>query len=180
MEELETPAINPKFDPPDSVTSVGMTTAKTMRLTDEEHPFELEFGGVLPEVDVEYETYGELSEGNDNVVLNSHALSGDAHVAGWDSRARDTGRTWRLTHPGWWDAVIGPGKPIDTNRFFVVCANVLGSCYGTTGPASINPATGKPYGLNFPMVTIGDWVRMEKTGERRCGREAGTRENIPS
>lgn len=146
-----------------------MTTAKTMRLTDEEHPFELEFGGVLPEVDVEYETYGELSEGNDNVVLICHALSGDAHVAGWDSRARDTGRTWRLTHPGWWDAVIGPGKPIDTNRFFVVCANVLGSCYGTTGPASINPATGKPYGLTFPMVTIGDWVRMEKMLIDRLG-----------
>ena len=160
---------NPKFDPPDSLRSVGMTIARHIRLADAEHPFVLEYGGVLPEVEVEYEAYGELSETGDNVILICHALSGDAHVAGWDAQAAQTGRTWRLTHPGWWDACIGPGKAIDTNRFFVVCANVLGSCYGTTGPGSIDPATGKPYGLHFPMVTIGDWVNMEKALMDRLG-----------
>lgn len=153
-----------KYDPPDSLSSVGMTMPKHLSIADAEHPFKLECGAKLPEVNVEYETYGELSEGKDNVILICHALSGDAHVAGWDAAAKGhPERKWRLTHPGWWDAVIGPGKPIDTERFFVVCANVLGSCYGTTGPASIEPSTGKPYGLRFPKVTVGDWVVMEKT-----------------
>lgn len=158
-----------EYDLPDSTASVGWTHAKHLRLTDESHPFELEFGGVLPEVDVEYETYGEMNESRDNVILICHALSGDAHVAGWDAEAESTGRKWRCRYPGWWDAVVGPGKPIDTSRFFVICANVLGSCYGTTGPASINPATGKAYGLHFPMVTIGDWVRMERMLLERLG-----------
>ncbi len=152
-----------KYDAPDSLSSVGMTIPHHLVITDDTHPFHLESGATLPVVDVEYETYGELSEAKDNVILVCHALSGDAHVAGWDSTAQGRPeRKWRLTHPGWWDSVIGPGKPIDTNRFFVVCANVLGSCYGTTGPSSINPATGKPYGLTFPIVTVGDWVVMEK------------------
>ena len=152
-----------KFDSPDSLSSVGMTVPRHMDIADAEHPFCLEGGGKLMEVSVEYETYGELDEAKSNAILICHALSGDAHVAGWDATAKDVqSRKWRLTHPGWWDAVIGPGKPIDTNRFYVVCANVLGSCYGTTGPSSIDPATGKPYGLRFPMVTVGDWVVMEK------------------
>ena len=153
-----------KFDPPDSPNSVGMTTPCHAILATREQPFRLEHGGAIKELRVEYETYGELSASKDNVVLVCHALSGDAHVAGWDATAKSAGRTrrWRLTHPGWWDAVIGPGKPIDTERFFVVCANVLGSCYGTTGPASINPDTGSPYSLDFPIVTVGDWVEMEK------------------
>ncbi len=148
---------------------MGWTTPKHIRLTEPGAPFKLECGGQLAEVDVEYETYGELAESADNVILICHALTGDAHVAGWDTEADRDGRRWRMTHPGWWDSVIGPGKPIDTNRFFVVCANVLGSCYGTTGPSSINPATGKPYGLSFPMVTIGDWVNMEKQLIDRLG-----------
>ena len=132
--KTDIPRTRHAFDPPDSLSSVGLTIPHHIRITDEEHPFELECGAVLPQVDVEYETYGELSEGRDNVILICHALSGDAHVAGWDSTAQNhPERKWRLTHPGWWDAVIGPGKPIDTNRFYVVCANVLGSCYGTTG-----------------------------------------------
>ncbi|MBR6470991.1 MAG: alpha/beta fold hydrolase, partial [Victivallales bacterium] len=170
MNTIKEQPVHKKYDPPDSLTSVGMTTPRHVTLTDAGHPFALQLGGVLPEVVVEYETYGELSETGDNVVLICHALSGDAHVAGWDSQAKnDPARAWRLTHPGWWDAVIGPGKAIDTNRFYVVCANVLGSCYGTTGPGSIDPRTGKPYGLHFPMVTIADWVIMEKMLMDRLG-----------
>ena len=161
---------NRKYDPPDSLSSVGLTTPRRLRIADASHPFLLESGARLEEVEVEYETYGELSEAKDNAILICHALSGDAHVAGWDATAAGhPERKWRLTHPGWWDAVIGPGKPIDTDRFFVVCANVLGSCYGTTGPSSLNPATGKPYGLTFPMVTVGDWVVMEKTLLEKLG-----------
>jgi homoserine O-acetyltransferase len=110
---------------------------------------------------VEYETYGTLAPARDNVVLILHALSGDAHVAGWDRHAERTGRHWRLRSVGWWDPVVGPAKAIDTSRYFVICANFLGSCYGTTGPASTSPATAKPYGLSFPVVTVGDWVKLQ-------------------
>ena len=79
----------------------------------------------------------------DNVILLLHALSGDAHAAGWDEKAREMGRIWRIDRPGWWDAMIGPGKALDTNKYCIICSNVLGGCYGTTGPASINPKTGK-------------------------------------
>jgi homoserine O-acetyltransferase len=120
----------------------------------------LELGGFLGPIDVEYETYGELSPDRDNVVFVAHALSGDAHLAGWDRNAVASGRPWRTRKPGWWHAIVGPGRAIDTRRYFVICPNVLGSCYGTTGPASLNPATGKPYGLRFPKVTIGDWVQL--------------------
>jgi homoserine O-acetyltransferase len=140
--------------------SVGLTQAKTIRLVSAESPLNLELGGRLGPIDVEYETYGVLSERKDNVVFVAHALSGDAHAAGWDQDALGTGRTWRTRKPGWWDAVIGPGKAIDTERFFVICPNVLGSCYGTTGPSSIDPTTGAPYGLRFPKVTIGDWAAL--------------------
>jgi len=85
-------------------------------------------------------------------VLVPHALSGDAHAAGWDPHAAENGRSYRLNRPGWWDAVIGPGKALDTRKYFVICSNCLGSCYGTTGPSSINPATGKPYGLSLSQL----------------------------
>jgi len=150
-----------KDDPPDSPTSVGWTEAQRVQLASAEAPFALESGASIAPVVVEYETYGRLSPARDNAVLIVHALSGDAHVAGWDRHARQTGRLYRLKHPGWWDAVVGPSKPIDTNRYFVVCSNFLGSCYGTTGPADIDPATGKPWGLRFPIVTVGDWVRLQ-------------------
>jgi homoserine O-acetyltransferase/O-succinyltransferase len=139
---------------------VGWTAAKTIRLVPADAPMDLELGGRIAPVDVEYEAYGALSPSRDNVVLVAHALSGDAHVAGWDMDTESNGRTWRRRKPGWWDAVVGPGKAIDTRRYFVICPNVLGSCYGTTGPASIDPRTGKPYGLGFPMVTVGDWVKL--------------------
>jgi homoserine O-acetyltransferase len=148
-------------DPPDSPHSVGWTEPKVRRVVPAGETITLEKGGLVGPVDIEFETYGELSPAKDNVILICHALSGDAHVAGWDRRAEKAGRTYRLKHPGWWDTVIGPGKAIDTSRYFVICSNCLGSCYGSTGPASMNPADGKPYALSFPVVTVGDWVRVQ-------------------
>jgi homoserine O-acetyltransferase len=112
----------------------------------------LELGGELSDVTVAYETYGQLNAAQDNAVLVCHAISGDSHVA----RHNDE------DDPGWWDIVVGPGKPVDTNRLFVICPNLLGGCRGTTGPGSINPATGKPHGRNFPTVTIGDMVEVQR------------------
>ena len=114
---------------------------------------ELECGKSLSPFTLAYETYGELSPARDNAILILHALTGDAHVAGYYSP--DDAK------PGWWDLMIGPGKPLDTRRYHVVCSNVLGGCKGSTGAASINPRTGKPYALTFPMVTIGDMVRAQ-------------------
>jgi homoserine O-acetyltransferase len=148
------------YDLPESQNSVGWTESKSIRLATEEYPFLLEAGGAIGPVDVEYETYGTLSPAKDNVILIVHALSGDAHAAGWDKNAKYS-EPWRLNKPGWWDTMIGTGKPLDTDRFFLICSNYLGSCYGTTGPLSINPVTGKPYGLSFPIVTVSDWVRLE-------------------
>ena len=154
-------AVADRYAPPSSPTSVGWTEARRVRLATAEAPLRLESGGSIGPVDVEYETYGELSAGRDNAVLIAHALSGDAHAAGWDRRAAEDGRLWRAGRPGWWDDMIGPGKPLDTRKFFVICSNVLGSCYGTTGPGAVNPATGRPYALSFPMVTVGDWVQLQ-------------------
>ncbi len=163
-------------DGPDSPDSVGWVTPQRMRLATPERPFKLEIGTELADITMEYETYGKLSPAKDNAILVCHALSGDAHAAGWDRSAGDTTvsgrfrprkdgfkppRGYRAKKPGWWDTMIGPGKPIDTDRFCVICSNVLGSCYGTTGPADINPDTGKPYGLEFPVVMVGDWVRLQ-------------------
>jgi homoserine O-acetyltransferase len=140
---------------------VGWTEPHRVLLADAADPLPLDCGGGLAPVEVEYELYGELNEARDNAVLVLHALSGDAHAAGWDAAAGRDGRPWREKHPGWWDSLIGPGKPLDTRKLCVICANVLGSCYGTTGPASEDPATGRPYGLDFPVVTVGDWVRLQ-------------------
>ncbi len=111
--------------------------------------FKLESGKVLSELEIAFETYGEITADKDNVIFICHALSGDAHVAGIHE---DDGRK------GWWDEMVGPGKGIDTNLYYVVCANILGGCKGTTGPSSVNPETGKPYGSNFPHFTVGDVV----------------------
>jgi homoserine O-acetyltransferase len=145
---------------PEAPDSVGWTSAQTIRLVSAEAPMDLELGGSMGPIDVEYETYGALSPRKDNVVFVAHALSGDAHVAGWDKDTKRNGRVWRLRKPGWWDAIVGPGKAIDTNRYFVICPNVLGSCYGTTCPSSMDGSSGKPYALHFPMVTVGDWVKL--------------------
>ncbi|MDQ1245982.1 MAG: homoserine O-acetyltransferase/O-succinyltransferase, partial [Actinomycetota bacterium] len=113
---------------------------------------DLELGGHLPEVTVAYETYGTLNRAGDNAVLVLHALTGDAHAAGEVGPGQPT--------PGWWDDNVGPGKAIDTDRWFVVSSNVLGGCRGTTGPASPAP-DGAPYGSRFPRITIRDQVRVE-------------------
>ena len=113
----------------------------------------LDCGISLSPVDVAYETYGELNEARTNAVLIVHAFTGDAHAAGISA---DGGK------PGWWENMIGPGKAFDTDRYFVICSNVLGGCRGTTGPSSINPETGCPYGMTFPVITIGDMVRLQK------------------
>jgi homoserine O-acetyltransferase/O-succinyltransferase len=122
---------------------------QTVRL---EQPFALEKGGQLPQVTIAYETYGQLSPARDNAVVICHALSGDSHVA--KHNAEDD--------PGWWDIAVGPGKAIDTDRYFVICPNLLGGCRGSTGPGSENPATGKPYGRDFPTVTVGDMVEVQR------------------
>jgi homoserine O-acetyltransferase/O-succinyltransferase len=113
----------------------------------------LDSGETLGPITLAYETYGTLNADHSNAILILHALSGDAHAAG-NSSAAGGG-------PGWWDDCIGPDKAFDTNRYYVICPNVLGGCQGSTGPSSINPATGKPYGLSFPVVTIGDMVRAQ-------------------
>jgi homoserine O-acetyltransferase/O-succinyltransferase len=112
----------------------------------------LDSGATLAPVEVVYETYGELNERKNNAILIEHAFSGDAHAAGISP---ETGK------PGWWDNMIGPGKAFDTSKYFVICSNVLGGCRGTTGPASINPATGCPYAMTFPVITISDMVRLQ-------------------
>src|SRR5882724_10920268 len=113
----------------------------------------LDNGAVLSPVEVAYETYGTLNAAKTNAILVLHAFSGDAHAAGIST---ETGK------PGWWDNMIGPGKAFDTERYFVICSNVLGGCRGTTGPASINPATAAPYAMSFPVITIGDMVRLQR------------------
>jgi homoserine O-acetyltransferase len=142
---------------PDHPQSVGYTRAQKIVLH-EGQPLTLAAGGQLARVEVEYETYGELNASRDNAVFICHALTGDAHAAGCDENPADSLRAFRKKKPGWWDEIVGPGKPIDTRRFFVICPNVLGSCYGTTGPMSPDPATGRPYGLSFPVVTVADWA----------------------
>ena len=115
-------------------------------------PLRLDSGAQIRALEVAYNTYGRLNEARSNAILVCHALSMDQHAA---SRHPLTGK------PGWWDQMIGPGRPIDTDRHFVICSNVVGGCSGTTGPSSIDPATGEPYGLKFPMVTVADMVRAQ-------------------
>lgn len=130
--------------------SVGIVKAQTAHFSD---ALTLKSGNVLPEFDLIYETYGELNADKSNAVLICHALSGTHHVAGRYSPEDK--------YPGWWDNLIGPGKPLDTNKFFVIGLNNLGGCHGSSGPATTNPATGKPYGASFPIVTVEDWVNSQ-------------------
>lgn len=127
-----------------------------------EAPLPLDGGGTLDNVTVAYQTYGSLNADKSNVVLICHALTGDQHVA---NDHPITGR------PGWWETLVGPGKSIDTDRYFVICQNVLGGCLGTTGPLSINPATGKSWGITFPVVTVGDMVRTQALALDQLGIE---------
>lgn len=117
-------------------------------------PLVMDCGRVLKEVNIRYETAGTLNADKSNAVLVTHALSGDAHVCGRHSP--------QDKKPGWWDDMIGPGKMVDTNKYFVICSNVIGGCSGSTGPQSIDPDTGKPYNMNFPVTTVADMVRAQK------------------
>ena len=139
--------------PTETNNSVGLVTTQTQRVVEEGAPLALACGRSLGPIDVAYETYGTLNAARNNGVLICHALSGDHHVAGY----HDT----EDAKPGWWDNLVGPGKPFDTSRFFVVGVNNLGGCSGSTGPASINPNTGKLYGPDFPIVTVRDWVESQ-------------------
>ena len=130
------------------------TSTESVTLFPPERPFVMESGRTLAPVTVAYETYGSLNADGDNAVLVCHALTGNAHAAGFASADPRSA--------GWWEPLIGPGRGLDTSRYFVVCSNILGSCYGTTGPVSVNPATGKPYGLDFPQMTVRDMVRLQK------------------
>ncbi len=130
--------------------SIGIVTPQRVRFDD---PLALTSGRVLPGCDIVYETYGALNAEHSNAILVCHALSGDHHAAGFHSEAD--------RKPGWWDNYIGPGKPIDTDKFFVVSLNNLGGCGGSTGPNTVNPDTGKPWGPDFPIVTVRDWVSVQ-------------------
>jgi homoserine O-acetyltransferase len=123
--------------------------------------FQFRSGKTVAPVTIAYETYGTLNSRKNNAILIVHALSGSAHAAGY--------LTENDIHPGWWDLYIGPGKPFDTDKYFVICSNVIGGCSGSTGPSSINPETGKPYGLDFPMITILDMVNAQSLLIRHLG-----------
>ena len=131
-------------------SGVGLVEAKRAHF---DTPLTLRSGEVMPAYDLVYETYGTLNADGSNAILVCHALSGHHHVAG--HYADEPGNI------GWWDNIVGPGRPLDTDRFFIVGVNNLGGCHGSTGPASINPATGKPWGADFPVVTVIDWVHSQ-------------------
>lgn len=133
------------------VDSVGIVKPQYVTFKDD---FFFESGRVISSVTCCYETYGKLNEDKSNAILICHALTGSAHAAGLN-RSDDQ-------KPGWWDQMIGPGKAFDTNNYFVICSNFLGSCFGTTGPSSIDPSTGKRYGISFPVVSVRDMVKLQK------------------
>ncbi len=142
------------------MNGVGNVRTERTLVASASDPLALACGRTLEYVEVAYETYGTLAQDGGNAVYICHALTADAHVAGVHE---ETGKT------GWWDDLVGPGRPIDTDRFFVVCGNLLGSCLGTTGPTSIDPATGSPYGLGFPPITIADQVEVHRRLCRALG-----------
>lgn len=145
---------------PSTPGSVGLVTPELMAF---DTPLDLASGRTLPRYELMVETYGTLNAAKSNAVLICHALSGNHHAAGYHSESD--------RKPGWWDAYIGPGKTIDTNRFFVVCLNNIGGCGGSTGPRSINPETGKPWGASFPALRVRDWVHTQARLADRLGIE---------
>ena len=143
------------YDPPTESTEarpgeIGLVQWKDFHWGD---AFTCDSGDILPEFSLRYETYGKLNQDKSNAILICHALSGDHHCAGIHSLADKK--------PGWWNNLIGPGKPVDTNKYFVICSNCLGGCQGSTGPKSINPATGSAYNLDFPLISVRDMVRAQ-------------------
>jgi len=133
--------------------SLGIVEAKSFTFADGSSQLKLANGGTLGPITLCYETYGQLNSAKTNAILVVHALSGDAHAAGFHQGDEK---------PGWWDIMIGPGKAFDTDKYFVICSNVLGGCKGSTGPSSINPKTNKPYALDFPIITIADMIEAQK------------------
>ncbi|MBQ7188005.1 MAG: homoserine O-acetyltransferase [Kiritimatiellae bacterium] len=144
-----------------NANSVGVVQAQTLKLNLPEGGYRLEKGGILPEIVVTYERCGKITPENDNVIFICHALTGDAHVAGI--------RPGETEPSGWWENMIGPGRGVDTNVYQVICANILGGCQGTTGPSSIDPRTGKPYGSAFPKMTVRDIVDVHRMLLRQLG-----------
>ncbi|MFB9619209.1 homoserine O-acetyltransferase MetX [Brooklawnia cerclae] len=138
---------------PEFGDGLGVVETRNVQLFDAKNPLVLTSGEQLDEVVVAYETYGTLNADRSNAIYICHALTGDAHAAGWHPGDR---------RPGWWDTMIGPGKAIDTDHWFVVCSNMLGGCQGTTGPSSINPATDQPWGLDFPLLDMADFVTVHR------------------
>lgn len=139
------------------VGSVGVVEKQFFTYAEPPNQMVLESGASLGPITIAYETWGRLSAKRDNAILIAHAFSGDSHAAGFYPEDQEDGK------PGWWDSMIGPGKGFDTDKYFVICANILGGCMGTTGPSSINPETGAPFGLDFPMMTIGDIIESQKS-----------------
>jgi homoserine O-acetyltransferase len=150
-----------EFDPGER--NVGLVETQSATLFDESHLLALESGKQFGPVTVAYETYGQLAAEKNNAIFVCHALTGDAHVAGYNSK--------KDRKPGWWDEFVGPGKGLDTDKYFIICANVLSGCKGTTGPSSINTATNRPHGLGFPFITVGDIVRVHSELVRHLGIE---------
>jgi homoserine O-acetyltransferase len=143
------------------VGGVGIVATERVVVFDDE-PLVLASGAGLSDVEVAYETYGTLNAERSNAVFICHALSGDAHAAGLHEGDS-------VSRPGWWDNIVGPGRPLDTDRFHVICANVLGGCMGTTGPSSTNPATGRPWGLEFPLIQVSDLVNVHRALLKQLG-----------
>ena len=163
---------NSHLNPPGGGASAELPRTET-RFVRLDGPFTTQGGKGISEVTLAYEMYGELNEARDNVILVFHALTGSQHAAGFTPSVRGVGNRWTgEMQVGWWDGFIGPGRALDTNRYAVVCVNYLGGCYGSTGPSSINPSTGRPYGSAFPSLTLTDIVdsqiqMLEKLGVER-------------
>lgn len=134
--------------------TVGLVEKEFFQFAHPPEEMRFECGEDLGPLTLAYETYGQPNKDNSNAILVLHALTGDSHAAGYYTEEDEKS--------GWWETMIGPGKGIDTNKYFVICPNVLGGCMGSTGPGSINPKTNRPYSLQFPMVTIGDMVKAQK------------------
>ncbi len=136
-------------------SGVGLVSSQDFHFGDTpEDVLHLDCGKTLRGVNIRYETYGKLNADKSNAILVEHALTGDAHLAGYHSE--------KDKKPGWWDNMVGPGRPFDTDKYFIICSNILGGCSGSTGPSSPNPDTGEPYRMSFPVITIADMVRAQK------------------
>jgi homoserine O-acetyltransferase len=143
------------------VGSVGLVKTHSFTFAQPPEEMALESGARLGPITLAYETYGELDARKQNAILICHALSGDAHVAGYHSK--------NDPQPGWWNNLVGPGRPFDTRKYFIICSNIIGGCQGSTGPGSQNSATGKPYGLEFPILTVADMVKAQRELIRHLG-----------